>query len=324
MQEKDIRQKLNQELEQMAPDMLNKILQTPIEPVKNERELFGRNKPLFKEKRDIRQYFIAPAIVAIAACIVIAVMILRPVTTPKNTNLAFQIIVDVNPSISIDVDKDGIVQKVSAGNKDAKKIVKQVREKLNKDTGYTEAVELVVKKLNKNGYLDKKKNAMLLSVVSNDREQVKEEARNVKSVTKQIIEKRNIKCKTLYQNCDITDEVKKVSQKNDVSFGKAILCMKLAEKEKISVKKMCSQNIDILIQKVEEVISVDLDYITMGDDLDSFETESILGETESVEETESFEEMTEETTGEQTEEMTTQDMEESESIEVSVETPTSL
>ena len=57
MQEKDIRQKLNQELEQMAPDMLNKILQTPIEPVKNERELFGRNKPLFKEKRDIRQYF---------------------------------------------------------------------------------------------------------------------------------------------------------------------------------------------------------------------------------------------------------------------------
>lgn len=324
MQEKDIRQKLNQELEQMAPDMLNKILQTPIEPVKNERELFGRNKPLFKEKRDIRQYFIAPAIVAIAACIVIAVMILRPVTTPKNTNLAFQIIVDVNPSISIDVDKDGIVQKVSAGNKDAKKIVKQVREKLNKDTGYTEAVELVVKKLNKNGYLDKKKNAMLLSVVSNDREQVKEEARNVKSVTKQIIEKRNIKCKTLYQNCDITDEVKKVSQKNDVSFGKAILCMKLAEKEKISVKKMCSQNIDILIQKVEEVISVDLDYITMGDDLDSFETESILGETESVEETENFEEMTEETTGEQTEEMTTQDMEESESIEVSVETPTSL
>lgn len=324
MQEKDIRQKLNQELEQMAPDMLNKILQTPIEPVKNERELFGRNKPLFKEKRDIRQYFIAPAIVAIAACIVIAVMILRPVTTPKNTNLAFQIIVDVNPSISIDVDKDGIVQKVSAGNKDAKKIVKQVREKLNKDTGYTEAVELVVKKLNKNGYLDKKKNAMLLSVVSNDREQVKEEARNVKSVTKQIIENKNIKCKTLYQNCDITDEVKKVSQKNDVSFGKAILCMKLAEKEKISVKKMCSQNIDTLIQKVEEVISVDLDYITMGDDLDSFETESILGETESVEETESFEEMTEETTGEQTEEMTTQDMEESESIEVSVEIPTSL
>ena len=324
MQEKDIREKLNQELEQMAPDMLNKILQTPMEPVKNERELFGRNKPLFKEKRDIRKYFIAPALVAIAACIIIAVMIMRPAITPENTNLAFQIIVDVNPSISIDVDNNGIVQKVSAGNKDAKAIVKQVREKLNKNSGYTEAVELVVKNLNKNGYLDKKKNAMLLSVVSDDREQVKEEAKNVKIVAKRIIENRNIKCKTLYQNCDITDEVKKVSKKNDVSFGKAILCMKLAEKEKISVKKMCSQNIDTLIQKVEEVISVDLDYVTMGDDLDSFETESIFGETESVEETESFEEMTEETTGEQTEEMTTQDMEESESIEVSVETPTSL
>ena len=39
MQEKDIRNKLNQELEQMAPDMLNKILSTPMEPVKDEKEL---------------------------------------------------------------------------------------------------------------------------------------------------------------------------------------------------------------------------------------------------------------------------------------------
>ena len=35
MQEKDIREKLNKELEEMAPDMLQKILDTPIEPIKS-------------------------------------------------------------------------------------------------------------------------------------------------------------------------------------------------------------------------------------------------------------------------------------------------
>ena len=43
MQEKDIREKLNQELEQMAPDILDKILNTPIEPISSEKELFGKD-----------------------------------------------------------------------------------------------------------------------------------------------------------------------------------------------------------------------------------------------------------------------------------------
>ena len=44
MQEKDIREKLNKELEEMAPDMLQKILDTPIEPIKSEKELFGETR----------------------------------------------------------------------------------------------------------------------------------------------------------------------------------------------------------------------------------------------------------------------------------------
>ena len=65
MQKKDIREKLNQELEQMAPDMLDKILSTPIEPVKNEEELFGENKPLFNEENRRKHHFKVPAIAAV-------------------------------------------------------------------------------------------------------------------------------------------------------------------------------------------------------------------------------------------------------------------
>ncbi len=45
---------------------------------------------------------------------------------------------------------------------------------------------------------------------------------------------------------------KKVAKKNKVSEGKAALCIKIAKKEKVSVKKMCKKSIFILIKQVEK------------------------------------------------------------------------
>ena len=135
MQEKDIREKLNQELEEMAPDMLEKILSKPIEPVKNEKELFGRNKPLFKEKKNIKRYFIVPAMLAVAACLVMAVILMKPLFNVQNNNtkMAFSIIVDVNPSVEIQVNKDGKVDRVLADNKDAKSMIREINGEIKKD-----------------------------------------------------------------------------------------------------------------------------------------------------------------------------------------------
>ena len=41
MQEKDIKEKLNQELDKMAPDILEKVLAKPIEPIESEENLFN-------------------------------------------------------------------------------------------------------------------------------------------------------------------------------------------------------------------------------------------------------------------------------------------
>lgn len=53
MQEKDIKEKLNQELDKMAPDILEKVLAKPIEPIESEEDLFN-NEPLFEEKKKTR------------------------------------------------------------------------------------------------------------------------------------------------------------------------------------------------------------------------------------------------------------------------------
>ncbi|MFQ9114625.1 hypothetical protein [Eubacterium sp.] len=292
MQEKDIREKLNQELEEMAPDMLEKILSKPIEPVKNEKELFGRNKPLFKEKKNIKQYFIVPAMLAVAACLVMAVILMKPLFNVQNNNtkMAFSIIVDVNPSVEIQVNKDGKVDRVLADNKDAKSMIREINGEIKKDYDYNDAMKVVIKNFKKIGYLKKKNSAMLVSLTNEKEDVSKEKLKEIKIETTKVLADKKIKCKTVFQNCKIDGDVKKVAKKNDVSVGKASLCIKLAQKENTSVKKMCKKSIDTLVKKVEEIKKdVNEDWIIDDDLQDKPESETntseiISDETETNEE----------------------------------------
>lgn len=292
MQEKDIREKLNQELEEMAPDMLEKILSKPIEPLKNEKELFGRNKPLFKEKKNMKQYFIVPAMLAVAACLVMAVILMKPLFNVQNNNtkMAFSIIVDVNPSVEIQVNKDGKVDRVVADNKDAKSMIREINGEIKKDYDYNDAMKVVIKNFKKNGYLKKKNSAMLVSLTNEKEDVPKEKLKEIKIETTKVLADKKIKCKTVFQNCKIDGDVKKVAKKNNVSVGKASLCIKLAQKENTSVKKMCKKSIDTLVKKVEEIKKdVNEDWIIDDDLPDEPESETntagiIADETETYEE----------------------------------------
>lgn len=301
MQEKDIREKLNQELEQMAPDMLSKILSTPIEPVKSEKELLGKDRPLFKEEKNWRQYFKVPAIAAVAACFVALIILLYPMLGNMNSTsqkMAFSIVVDVNPSIRIDVNEDGSVKKIKAVNKDAKEIVNYVKSEMDEKDDYKTAMRLVVKNLKKEGYLKKKKNAMLVSAIPAEPEDdISKQLKKVKKETNEALEARNIKCKAVYQKVQVSDKIKKVASKNDVSVGKAALCIKLAKKEKVSVNKMCKKNIDKLVKEIEKSNYTIVDSIVIVDanienpteeasyeeEIETFETEYIEMTTEAIE-----------------------------------------
>ena len=293
MKEKDIREKLNQELEDMAPDMLSKILSTPIEPIKSEKELLGKERPLFKEKKNWKPYMKVPAIAAVAACFVALIILLYPLFSASNhaeQKIAFSIVVDVNPSICIDVNEDGSIHKIKAGNKDAKKIVNYVKSELKDEDDYKQVIKLVVKNLKSEGYLKKKQNAMLVSAIPAEENDITKEIKEVKKETSAALKKRGIKCKTVYQKVEMNDKIKRVADNNDVSLGKAALCIELAKEEKVSVKTMCKKNIENLVQKVEKSNNTTVDSIVIIDDNQeyttdefetSYETESL--ETETVE-----------------------------------------
>lgn len=285
MQEKDIREQLNQELEQMAPDMLEKILNTPMEPVKDEKELFGKDKSLFKERKNWKPYLKVPAIALMSACLIALIILLYPMLgmIHKADKMAFSILIDVNPSICIEVNEDGTIKNVRAKNKDAKNIVSSVNSELSEDDDYKTAMELVIRNLRKEGYLKKKKNAMLVSAIPVEgKNDIMRQLKEIKRRTNEQLEIRDIECRTVYQTVRVTDKVKKVARKNNVSEGKAALCIKLAKEEKVSVNQMCKSNIDCLVEKIEAKNYMLEDGVIVVDDIMEIVTEVASTEVETV------------------------------------------
>lgn len=288
MQEKDIKEQLNQELDKMAPDILEKVLEKTIEPIESEEDLFN-NEPLFEEKKDKGKYLWIPQVIAVVACLVLVAVLssmwFKPNVTPTAPDpkmaTAFTITIDVNPSITMKVKKDNTVESIKASNKDAKKVVKKVKKKLKDDTTYGEAVEMVVSGLKKKGYLKKDNSAMLVSVVTDDKKAGEEKLKEVKDYTKKVKKDKKVKCATIYQNCVSNEKIKKVAKKNKVSEGKAALCIKIAEKEKVSIKKMCKKSIFILTKQVEKT-KIDVEPDIEIDDEINVVPEETTGETESA------------------------------------------
>ena len=171
MKEKDIKEILDDKFESMAPDLVNKICENKIEKIKDESELFGNDEPLFRKNNKV---IFGGIVTAMVACIMIVIMVFSPKQQFKEEKYAFSIIVDVNPSITVQFNKEGCVEKIVAGNKDAKLIVKKLRNKLNEKSKCEDVMNGIIKEISNEGYLKKNKNSMLVTVVSDNAKTRKE------------------------------------------------------------------------------------------------------------------------------------------------------
>ena len=236
MKEKDIKEILDDKFESMAPDLVNKICENKIEKIKDESELFGNDEPLFRKNNKV---IFGGIVTAMVACIMIVIMV-------------FSIIVDVNPSITVQFNKEGCVEKIVAGNKDAKLIVKKLRNKLNEKSKCEDVMNGIIKEISNEGYLKKNKNSMLVTVVSDNAKTRKEVLNSVQYNTEKYEIDKEKKFKTIYQDIKVDKKVEKVAKKNNVSLGKAALCIKLAEAGKEDYNKLCRKSINTLAGEVEK------------------------------------------------------------------------
>lgn len=249
MKEKEIKEFLDNKYESMAPDFVDKICSEPRKPIKSEAELFGDNEPLFKEKKKAKIVWAGFATLA-AACMIAFIITIIPTQSKMDKTVAFYVTIDVNPSISIDVNEAGEVVNVRADNKDAQKIVNEVYDNAQNGEHYGELVNKVIGKLCDNGYLTKKKTAMLVSVVSKDEKDKKDAMKEVKNSTEKYQVEHSRKFVTIYQKCKTSKKIEKIAKKNNISQGKAALCDKISKVKDDDVEKYCDKSITRLAKEL--------------------------------------------------------------------------
>ena len=323
MKEKDIKEILDDKFESMAPDLVNKICENKIEKIKDESELFGNDEPLFRKNNKV---IFGGIVTAMVACIMIVIMVFSPKQQFKEEKYAFSIIVDVNPSITVQFNKEGCVEKIVAGNKDAKLIVKKLRNKLNEKSKCEDVMNGIIKEISNEGYLKKNKNSMLVTVVSDNAKTRKEVLNSVQYNTEKYEIDKGKKFKTIYQDIKVDKKVEKVAKKNNVSLGKAALCIKLAEAGKEDYNKLCRKSINTLAGEVEkkgvanddDELILNIEPAIVEEEIsEPFTEEEItetISETESQETTSEYE--SEVTTAETSEVENTQEIETTQSQEI--------
>lgn len=169
----------------------------------------------------------------------------------KENNTVYGIItVDVNPSMKISLNRKNQVLKVEALNNDAQII--KTDDLKGKEIG--KALDVVVEKLQDNGYLKEKNNTILINVESDNKE--------LKSIVKNEIEKitedKKIESEVIVQEIKVNEEIKKVSEENNISESKAAyLIEQIKDVEEIDIKDVVDKNLEevrtVVENKKEEI-----------------------------------------------------------------------
>lgn len=160
--------------------------------------------------------------------------------TSKNT----VIMLDVNPSVSIEVNDDGVVVEVSAENKDADEILSELKLDGKK---YEDAILKAVKVFNQHDYISPLKNSLLITVL-NDNDKTSECIRE-KAVNAIINNESKYEVSVLSQI--MTDEraYKKTASEYGVSSGRMLLIDKTNKMNpNFPIDKLAAQTIHTLNQ----------------------------------------------------------------------------
>lgn len=126
--------------------------------------LIGERFTLEAAKAPVFNYRWAVAVAAAAVCIVLAAFLTIGILLPDNTNPAYIVAVDINPSLEIQTDEQLRTLNITALNEDGKKIVNEISYK-NKDI--TETLDIIVGKCISSGYLKQEKKGFIkITVIS--------------------------------------------------------------------------------------------------------------------------------------------------------------
>ncbi len=216
MNRKEIKKKYNNIIDELVPNVLEKVLEK-CEIVENKEFEMESNVNLKENKIYKYRY--------IMAFVTIFLICLFGVIGYNKYNVDSVISLDVNPSITIKTNNSGKVINAKALNKEGDKILKET--KLN-----SEKIEIAVNELInimiKNGYIDEYKNSVLLSVNNKDNFKGEELKEKLSKKIDKTLKDNYIDGAILSQICDSEDkEINKIAKDKNLSVGKVKLILEI-------------------------------------------------------------------------------------------------
>lgn len=164
------------------------------------------------------------------------------------------IMLDVNPSFRFEVNDRNIVVKFDCINGDAKKLSSEINV-IGKD--YNKALKTTLEVLNKNGYVTKVKNSVLITVLDKDTNKATKIRNSAVATTNSFGEAVDFTVSVLSQIMTDDTECRELAAKYNVSSGKIAFITKICdankETKKLKVEMLATSSVQLLNQLISYV-----------------------------------------------------------------------
>lgn len=226
----DLEQKIRTAVEHAAPDQLDSILSSCDEQ-KGVIDMTNNNKNANRKKNHVksRSKSMFSAMAAVAA-----VFLLFVISFPTIRGTFFSpdysvVMLDVNPSLSMNVDENEKVLSVEALNDDAKDILGSMD---LKGTSLETAVNAIIGSMLQKGYLSDIQNSILVSVENKDANRSAQLQEQVSQIISQAVANSSMDAAVLSQTIsDNNTDLAGLAEKYNISLGKAAVIQEVVDQK---------------------------------------------------------------------------------------------
>lgn len=218
MKNKDIEKKIYEEFNERKPEIFSKILeQCPdMNQTQQKESVWSKLKQQFSNTK-LSYSFASVTLVVLLAFILFG-------QGPNNIEPFSVIAIDVNPSIVLELDGEGVVIEVLENNEDAIIIL----EDMNLiGVEYNVAVNAIIGSMVINGYINDLTNSVLLSINSSNLDTENNLITELSSAIEAVLRNSNISGSVITQDLDFEQEAEDLAEQFDISEAKAELILNI-------------------------------------------------------------------------------------------------
>lgn len=235
------KQKLLDGFNSLTPDLLQSIKQQPVQQIESEAELFGLLQSEPEQRRNrVSHKFVYVGVTAAAAIFFLFISNFLFSRVEEN-----QIIIDVNPSISIKVDDENCITGLEELNEDSAVIM----EKIPETDSLEETMSYLLKALKEEDYFSDQEVGILVTYAFDVGETPDAQ---VRLAVKEFQEQEELDVTLIEQTIRPSELLKKTAREQNISIGKCNFIKLLEKKYQLDTKDMPYKKIEEIITEVKE------------------------------------------------------------------------